>query len=177
MYNHIHSLRPYFYSLREIDTNLVLDVKIPLNWIFEEIVNQYKAIKLIVQDKNDKFILLSLITYSSNEGYDILFACANEIVKVNKEEEEKKKLFQQKVRELEALFKNESLDVLKEINLINKNGQENSTGVGMVEEGGGQGLEGIGEPKETNDRRTKKNRQAKNNTVTSETQSETIFLE
>lgn len=177
MYKHIQTLRPYFYSLREIDTNLVLDVKIPLNWIFEEIVNQYKAIKLIVQDKNDKFILLSLITFSSQEGYDTLFACTNEVIKLNKEEEEKKKLFQQKVKELEMLFQNESLDVLKEINLTTKNGQEDSTGFRVVEEGNGQGLEGVGEPKETNDRRTKKNRQTKNNTVATETPSETIFLE
>ncbi len=177
MYNHIQALRPYFYSLREIDTNLVLDVKIPLNWIYEEIINQYKAIKLIVQDKNDKFILLSLITMSSNEGYDTLFACTIEVIKLNKEEEEKKKLFQQKVRELEMLFKSESLDVLKEINLTTKNGQEDSTGIRMVEEGSEQGFDGVGEPKETNDRRTKKNRQTKNNTIITETQNENIFLE
>lgn len=176
MYTHIQALRPYFYSLREIENNLVIDIKIPLNWNYEEIINQYKAIKLIVQDKNDKHVLLSLITFSSKDGYDVLFACVNEIIKINKEEEEKIRLFQEKVKELELLFKNESLDKLKEINLIAKNGQEDTAGIRMAEEGIGQRLEGGGESKEENDRRVKKNRQTKNSAVITETKDETVFL-
>jgi hypothetical protein len=43
-------------------------------------------------------------------------ACASEIVTVNKEEEEKRKLFQAKVKELENLFQKESLNKLKDLN-------------------------------------------------------------
>ena len=65
-------------------------------------------------DKNDKFNLVSLITNATQEGYDVVFACAGEIFKYNIEEEAKHKLFQEKVRELENLFKKETLDFFKE---------------------------------------------------------------
>ena len=81
----------------------------------------------------------------------MVFACANEIVNVNKEEEEKQRLFQQKVKELQELFKKESLDKLKEINLINNDGQEDTTSDGDIPEGSGEGSEGSGEPQEESD--------------------------
>jgi len=147
----IKSLRPHFHSLREIEGNVSLDVKLPLTWKYEEIVKPYRAIKVKVQDKNEKFTLLSLISNGTQDGYDIVFACALEILTINREEEEKQKLFQQKVKELQELFKKESLDKLKDINLIHDYGQEITTGDGMVEQGDGEGQEGDGDTEETDD--------------------------
>ena len=104
-----------------------------------------------MQDKNDKFNLVSLIASATQEGYDVVFACANEIFKVNREEEEKRKLFEEKVKELQKLFKTESLDKLKEINLIDNYGQEDTTGIGNLEEGDGEGQNGDSEPQEPDD--------------------------
>ena len=89
MYENIKGLRPYFFSLREIDNNVSLDIKFPLTWKYENIISQYKLVKAKVQDKNDKFHLVSLISTATQEGYDVVFACAGEVVVVNKEEEEK----------------------------------------------------------------------------------------
>lgn len=139
MYESIKILRPYFHSLREIGTNVSLDVKLPLNWKYDEITKPYSSLEVKVQDKNDKFTLLSLIAISSQEGYDIVFACANEIIQLNKEEEEKQRLFQQKVKELQELFKKESLDKLKEINFIESYEQEDTSGFGMVGQGDKEG--------------------------------------
>lgn len=151
MFETIKSLRPHFHSLREIEGNVSLDVKLPLTWKYEEIVKPYRAIKVKVQDKNEKFTLLSLISNGTQDGYDIVFACALEILTINREEEEKQKLFQQKVKELQELFKKESLDKLKDINLIHDYGQEITTGDGMVEQGDGEGQEGDGDTEETDD--------------------------
>lgn len=151
MFESIKSIRPHFHSLREIQNNVSLDIKLPLNWQFETIVKQYKSIQTKVQDKNDKFTLLSIVSQATQDGYDVVFACASEIIKLNYEEEEKQRLFREKVRQLEELFKSESLDNLKGINLFDKNGQKDSTGIGLVEQGDEQGQIGDTDSQESDD--------------------------
>ena len=151
MFDSIKKIRPYFHSLREIQDNVSLDIKLPLTWKFDDVVKPYSSIAIKVQDKNDKFNLISLIAQSTQNGYDVVFACANEIVTKNKEEEEKQRLFQEKVKELQLLFQNESLDKLKDINLIKQHGQEITTSGGMVGEGDGEGQDGDIEPQESDD--------------------------
>lgn len=151
MFESIKSIRPHFHSLREIEGNVSLDIKLPLTWKYEDIVKPYRSLKMKVQDKNEKFTLLSLIANGTQEGYDVVFACALEILTFNKEEEEKQNLFQQKVRELQELFKKESLDTLKDINLLSNYGQEITTGDGVVEQGDGEGQDGDIEPQESDD--------------------------
>ena len=141
MFNNIKDLRPYFFSLREIDNNVSLDVRLPSNWKFETIVAPYKSIKTKVQDKNEKHTLVSLISNATTDGYEIVFTCAKEIVKTNKEIEEKQKLFQTKIKELEMLFQQESLDKLKQLSFI-ENGQEITTGIKLVGQGDEEGRDG-----------------------------------
>ena len=151
MFESIKSIRPHFHSLREIEGNVSLDIKLPLTWRYEDIIKPYRSLKMKVQDKNEKFTLLSLIANGTQEGYDVVFACALEILTFNKEEEEKQNLFQQKVRELQELFKKESLDTLKDINLLSNYGQEVTTGDRVVEQGDGEGQDGDVEPQESDD--------------------------
>ncbi len=145
MYELISNLRPYFFSLREISDNVSLDLRIPTTWRLENIQNiisQYKSLQLKVQDKNDKSQLVSIISLATQDGYDTARICAEEIIKYNIELEEKDRLFKEKVRELETLFKKESLHKLKEINFIAENGQEDSTGDELALERDGEGQEG-----------------------------------
>ena len=151
MFESIRTLRPHFHSLREIEGNVSLDIKLPLSWRYEEIVKPYRSIKIKVQDKNEKFTLLSLVSSATQDGYDVVFACALEILQINKDEEEKQRLFQQKVKELQELFKKESLDKLKDINLLEDYGQEIAASDGVSEEGDGEGSDGDSEPQETDD--------------------------
>ena len=151
MFENIKLLRPHFHSLREIQNNVSLDIKLPLTWKYDDIIKPYSTISIKIQDKNDKFNLVSLVSQATQEGYDVVFACANEIFTFNREEEEKQKLFQQKVKELQELFKNESLDKLKEINLLDNYGQENTTGVTVVGQGVEEGPEGSGDTEEEDD--------------------------
>ena len=151
MFQSIKSLRPHFHSLREIEGNVSLDIKLPLTWRYEDIIKPYRSIKIKIQDKNEKVTLLSLISNGTQDGYDVVFACASEILQINRDEEEKQKLFQQKVRELQELFKKESLDKLKDINLLNDYGQEITTSIGLVEEGNGEGQEGDRDTEDSDD--------------------------
>jgi hypothetical protein len=159
VFESIKSLRPHFHSLREIEGNVSLDIKLPLTWKYEEIVKPYRSIKFKVQDKNEKFTLMSLISMGTQDGYDVVFACASEIINHNKEEEEKQKLFNQKVKELQELFKKESLDKLKDINLMTHYGQEIATSLGMVIEGEDEGPVGDTESQESDDTGLEETRQ------------------
>lgn len=151
MFDSIIFLRPYFFSLREIDKNVSLDIKLPVTWKFETIIAQYKSIKFKVQDKNEKFTLVSIISNATADGYETVFVCAKEIITINKELEEKQRLFQSKIKELEILFQHESLDKLKELSFIEHERQENEPSIKLVETGNGEGPEGNREPQETDD--------------------------
>jgi len=158
MFDDIVKLRPYFFSLREINNeNVSLDIKMPLTWEYESIITQYSSITLKLQDKREKYSLISLISSANEEGYGIVFACANEILTTNKEMEEKKILFQTKVKELEDSFKaqvkelenlfvREPLDKIKELTVIEDVGEksavESPEGIGLVDKGDGKGPEG-----------------------------------
>lgn len=153
MYELISDLRPYFFSLREIKQNVSLDIRIPINWKLEhvhQVVEQYKSLTYQVQDKNDKNVLISLVSTADQEGFNVARTCAMEIITYNKEIEEKARLFQLKqkelqdlyqkqLRELEDTFKNEPLDKLKDPNFRKGDGQENTTRIGLAEQGDEEG--------------------------------------
>ena len=150
MFDIISNLRPYFFSLREIDNNVSLDIKIPVKWKFEQIVTPYRSVKTKVQDKNEKFILLSLISHATSDGYDLVFACAKEVITTNLELEEKERLLQLKIKELQALFQSDSLDKLKDLKFV-ENEQEDTEGLRMVTTGDEEGSDGSGQPQEEDD--------------------------
>jgi hypothetical protein len=151
VFESILALRPYFHSLREIQGNVSLDIKLPLHWSYEDIVKPYSGVKTKIQDKNEKYTLLSLISTATFNGYEIVFACANDLIKTNKDEEEKQKLYQQKIKELQELFKKGSLDKLKDLNILELYGQEDTTSDGNLAEGNEQGPDGDSESQEQDD--------------------------
>lgn len=112
VFDTISALRPFFFSLREIKENISLDIKIPSHWKYDYMISE---IQVKVQDENDRNKLVSIIGSATKEGYDGVFSIAKKIIKNNQEEEEKIKLFNDKVEELKALFLNSSLDKLKDI--------------------------------------------------------------
>lgn len=135
MFNEIIKIRPYFFSVREIEKNVSLDIKVPTTWKFETIITQYDHLKHKIQDKNDKFLLVSIICEATFEGYVSVFDCANQIITINKEFEEKQLLLKTKMRDLELLFQEETLNKLKNIKFILDERQENSEGIELDGEG------------------------------------------
>ena len=104
----IKNLQPFFFSLREInDSNICLDLKLPVTWKFNEIVSKYNETSPIIvklQDKNENFILISLITELNLGDYDRLFECAKDVIKTNREIEEKDYLLELKIKECYLLI-------------------------------------------------------------------------
>jgi hypothetical protein len=157
IFNEIIELRPYFFSLREINNNVSLDVKLPVTWKYDSIITKYKGIKMKVQDNGETTTLISLISNATMDGYEMVFSCVKEIIQTNVEMEEKNRLFQIKVKELEISFKsqvkeletlflNEPLDKIKELTIIDDGKQETTVespeGTGLAEQGNGKGPEG-----------------------------------
>jgi hypothetical protein len=150
----IRDLQPYFFSLREINGNICLDVKFPVTWKFVDIVTKFSNETTLihkVQDKNDKFMLISLITELNQNDYERLFNCAFEIIKTNKESEEKESLLQLKIKELKELFQNESLDKLKDISFTENEKQEDTAIIKLAGKGNKKGQLRNNEPQEKDD--------------------------
>jgi hypothetical protein len=140
VFNTISALRPYFFSLREIKENVSLDIQIPIKWG----CGDFESIEIKVQDQKETTSLISIISDRSKEGYDRVFTAAHQIIQNNEEEEEKIKLFNQKVEELKTLFLSSPLDKLKDISFekqLKKDGLRNKKGTREVglgnEEGSG----------------------------------------
>lgn len=153
MFNTISSLRPYFFSLRELymmddpdKQKVSLDIRIPIKWQAESILDNMgpSDVAIKVQDKNENNKLISILASPTKEGYDMVFNVAKRIVQDNQEEEEKIKLFNEKVEELKSLFLSSSLDKLKDISFEKqqkKDGIRNRKSAGEIgtgkEEGSG----------------------------------------
>jgi hypothetical protein len=130
VFDTVNSLRPFFFSLREIKENISLDIKIPANWKTNEVLAEFMHdVGLTIQDQNEKNLLISIISTATKDGYDAVFSAAKKIIKANQEQEEKVKLFNVKVEELKTLFLSSPLDKLKEISFI-KDDVRNKKGIG-----------------------------------------------
>ena len=118
MYNIISSIKPYFFSLREIKENVSLDIKIPSSWkydLLEKFNEENLKVALKVQDENEKNRLVSFISLANKDGYDSVFIAAKKIIKYNQEIEEKSRLFNEKMDELKKIFLETPIDELKTI--------------------------------------------------------------
>lgn len=133
MFEYINKLRPYFHSLREIENNVSLDLKFPINWEYEHIISDY-SVQNKVQDKNTKVLLISLIDFATELGYDNVSNCAIKIIEYNKEQEDKKRLFNEKIEQLKTLFSEFSLEELKKFDLLKTNGKEDTTGFDLAQQ-------------------------------------------
>jgi hypothetical protein len=142
VFDTISALRPFFFSLREIKENISLDIKIPSHWKYDYMISE---IQIKVQDENDRNKLVSIIGAATKEGYDGVFNIAKKIIKSNQEEEEKIKLFNDKVEELKTLFLNSSLDKLKDISFKpGKNGLRDTESAGKIDIGDTEGSDANG---------------------------------
>lgn len=136
VFDTINSLRPFFFSLREIKETVSLDIKIPSSWKHE--IEIKPEVTLKIQDQNEKSKLISLISPATKEGYDAVFTAGKKIIKTNQEMEERNKLFNEKIEELKKFFLEAPLDKLKEIS-FNKDNVRDKTSTGEIELGDPEG--------------------------------------
>jgi len=151
VYEFIKTLKPYFFSLREIKGNVSLDLRLPISWKYETICQQYKTIQVKVQDKSEKDILVSFISTATEDGYGTVYRCTNEVVDKNIEDEKKRELFDKKVREMRDMFEKMALDELENLNFKPNAEKYDTDGLRLVGESDEEGSEGSGESQGTND--------------------------
>ncbi len=151
IYNIIKELRPHFFSLREIKDTVSLDIKLPVKWRYENMLDPKElTFEIKIQDEKPTNRLISLISTATSDGYDFVFKYADTIIRVNKEEEEKERLFNEKVQELKTLFLSSPLDKLKEIN-FKEDELSTEKSKGEIRLGSGEGSGEDGEDKTETD--------------------------
>lgn len=126
----IRNLRPYFHSVKEAKGQAALYILIPTKWSFS--MHDSENIHVKKQDGNESQNLISIISKirTGEETYENIFSTAKSIIKHNIEQEEKEKLFKEKMDELKEIFMNADLDKLKHIKFTEDDRQSEVVGVG-----------------------------------------------
>jgi len=110
---------PYLIGIRAVDGYKIIDVKIPSSWKFgtpiEEVRKNFKKVQTLIAEQTKEFRVISLVGDDKFQNYDTLFAHLSTIIKVNREREEKNRLFKEKVKQLEEIFINSELDTLNHL--------------------------------------------------------------
>lgn len=126
----LNDFHPYFASLRRIDSFLIIDAEVPTNWdvgkLTQDLAEGSKSIQTLLtgQDKDSSTKVISIVGWSEFHNYNTLFARFEKIIKVNREREEKNKLFKVMVKKLEKVFIDSDLDKLQNLKIdIPENGE------------------------------------------------------
>ena len=114
-------LFPYLQSVRKLKTYLSFDIEFPDTW---KLPKKYVDEKMVVEQKSDKpnTRFFSFATIFQKEPIDVLFYNLKNIIRYNKEREEKERLFEDKVKELKSFFDKSNLDDLKALEFQIKQG-------------------------------------------------------
>tara|TARA_R110001583_G_scaffold79358_1_gene214318 strand:- start:2791 stop:3288 length:498 start_codon:yes stop_codon:yes gene_type:complete len=118
LFNEITRFGDLFHSIRQHEQYFVVDLKLPLNWQVETILSAHQekvAFKVNGDDTSKGYRLISFFSTMTEGSVEYMVGVLEEVIKVNKEIEEKKTLLTQKKVELENMFNSFSLDELKKI--------------------------------------------------------------
>lgn len=129
MYKEITELRPYFHSLREFNTEVSFDLKLPLLWEITPDISIFKSVKFKEQDKNEKTKLVSYIAPKTEAGYNEVYKCVKHIITANLEKERKERLLEEKIKELKKLFQEKDLELLENLKFDELYGRERTEGI------------------------------------------------
>ena len=114
LYEQLNEIFPHLISIRKLETYVSIDVELPTTW---KLPKKYVDEKMVVEQKSapPEFRCFSFATSFDEETLDKLFNNLKNIVKYNKEREEKERLFEEKVKELKSFFDKSNLTDLKSL--------------------------------------------------------------
>lgn len=114
LYEQLNEIFPYLISIRKLETYVSIDVELPTTW---KLPKKYVDEKMVVEQKSTKteFRCFSFATSFDEETLDKLLNNLKNIIKYNKEREEKERLFEEKVKELKSFFDKSNLTDLKSL--------------------------------------------------------------
>jgi hypothetical protein len=121
LYEQISDIFPHLVSIRKLEDYITIDVEFPTTW---KLPKKYVDEKMVVEQKSDKpnTRFFSFATIFQKEPIDVLFYNLKNIIRYNKEREEKERLFEDKVKELKSFFDKSNLDDLKALEFQIKQG-------------------------------------------------------
>tara|TARA_R100001594_G_C3976408_1_gene249006 strand:- start:248 stop:688 length:441 start_codon:yes stop_codon:yes gene_type:complete len=115
LHEEIIKLRPHLTGIRFHQSFIILDFVIPVHWQVPT-KGVPANVQIKVNDNSETSNSISLFSTFDNENTKAIFKFSNKLVKENMELEEKKKLLEQKIAELEVIFKGNGLESLKGLN-------------------------------------------------------------
>jgi len=112
LFEELFVLFPYLTGVRKLKTYLAFDMSFPNTWgLPKKYVNESQVVENDTQSKTHRSI--SFVSEFSQEGVDNTIDSIKNVIRYNKEKEEKERLFESKVIELKSLFEKEALGDLK----------------------------------------------------------------
>ena len=140
--------RTYLKSLRYLKDYASFDVYFSSTWVIPK--KFVEDIEVIKQDNTDRpnFAVYSFVVQNSNDLVDKLETAIDNVIRHNREREEKERLFKEKIQELKSLFESTDVSDLKrlhfevdedttlmlEVEKVEDNGQDTEGPVDMVQE-------------------------------------------
>ena len=116
LYAYIHSLHDHFHSIRLHQGILLVDLKLPIDWVVKEVL------KLQPTSKENQ--LLSFYCAFEEKAVEDLTKDIERVVRYNKDQEEKRNLLNLKILELKKIFDTNDVNSLRGIDFnfgIDKN--------------------------------------------------------
>ena len=111
-YKDLQKIFPYLKSVRKLKTYLAFDVEFSDKWkIPKKFVDEETLLENESTETGKRFF--SFVSTFNEEEVEKIFNNLRNIIKYNKEREEKDKLFQTKVNELKSIFEKQNLDNLQ----------------------------------------------------------------
>lgn len=116
LYQHIESMEPYFHSIRKHEEYLIIDIKLPEDWRYKDIV---QSVRDVVGFKDNGLKqtkrFLSFITKTNENDINKSVDTILKVVGTNLEREAKERLLEEKIIELKRQFEVSDLDTLKSL--------------------------------------------------------------
>ncbi len=133
-YNFLSKIEPYLKTVRKLKTYVSYDLIFSDRWVMPK--NNNTNIEVVKNGNENGNVMLSFVCKIESETVNQLEELIDQIIKTNKEREEKEMLFRSKVQELKSIFEKQKLEDLKSLkfdvdeisSLINSNEQDNESG-------------------------------------------------
>jgi len=110
----IDSFSTHFKSVRLLKGYLSFDLYFPVNWVTEDL-NKDVSISVIEGEGDGKVKVVSFVCKKEKKEIEEIEKLINKVIKYNREREEKKSLFNEKVNELKLIFENSKIDDLRNL--------------------------------------------------------------
>jgi hypothetical protein len=139
LYQILNQLEEFFVSMRRLETHISLDVKFPSNWSMPKSTTQEFQI-VPFEYKEEGWRGMSFVCEFNDKEVEKNLGMITKVIKLNREREQKEKLFQTVVSELKKTFEKSDLEKLQNLsfifnqpeNLNTENGLQGET-IGLAE--------------------------------------------